>query len=277
MKLKPRNRGFLLVFNIYIKDIFMNKKFEVSKDEKQRILELHESIHKNNLLSETSITKDPSKKETYPLCVQGFGEPSKGSEGYWAIDGKKIQGFSRDYTGYRFYNNFRVIDTNRNVNSYFCKGNEPYLSEKVGPTKGSKTTTVGMGDNKILRVGSTGEEVKKVQNKLSSNSIYGNPQTIGGNPNCGNDINSCDGKFGRGTEQAVKLFQEKMKKDTGYQNLKVDGIVGDETWQQLFGGFEMEDLSKYKKKPEQGKSRVDFSTGDYVNQRGVRSPYGPKY
>lgn len=255
----------------------MNKKFEVSKEEKQRILELHESVNKNGLLNETSVLRDPSKKETYPLCVQSFGEPTKGSTGIWGIDGKKLQGFSRDYTGYRFYNNSRVIDSNRNVNSYFCKGNEPYLSDKVGPTKGSKTATVGMGDNKILKIGSVGQEVKMVQNKLSSTGTYGNPQNIGGNPSCGKDLNSCDGKFGKGTEQAVKLFQEKMKKDTGYQDMKVDGIVGDETWQQLFGGFEMENLAKYKRKPVQNKPTVDFPNNDYVSSKGIRSPLGPKY
>lgn len=240
----------------------MYKKIQVSKEEKDRILNLHESVNKNISVNESSTLKDPTRKDSYPLCVQQFGDPTKGDQGYWGING------NNNFSGYRFYNNFRVIDRSRNVNTYFCKGNIPYLGDKVSTTKGSKTSTVGFGvygENKILKIGSTGDLVKKVQNELSKVTQYGGGQRIGGNPNCGNDINSCDGKFGKGTHDAVRLFQEKMKQQSGDQNMKVDGIVGDETWQQLFGGFEMEDSSKDNKKHQTG-----TYAGGYVG--GGRTP-----
>jgi putative chitinase len=58
----------------------------------------------------------------------------------------------------------------------------------------------------LIKLGSSGEEVKKIQIKL------------GLNP---------DGDFGRNTETAVKKWQ----KDNG---LKDDGVVGDITWNKLF-------------------------------------------
>lgn len=58
----------------------------------------------------------------------------------------------------------------------------------------------------ILKLGSKGENVKKVQIRL------------GVNP---------DGDFGTGTESAVIKFQKE-------NNLKADGVVGDGTWSKLF-------------------------------------------
>lgn len=58
----------------------------------------------------------------------------------------------------------------------------------------------------ILKVGSTGEDVKKLQSKLGL---------------------SADGKFGPGTEKAVKDWQKA-------NGLAADGIVGDGTWSKMF-------------------------------------------
>lgn len=68
-------------------------------------------------------------------------------------------------------------------------------------------------DYPTLRKGSTGEYVQLLQTKLL---------------NQGYDLGKwgADGQFGAATEKAVKQFQ----KDWG---LKVDGIVGKETWQRL--------------------------------------------
>jgi putative chitinase len=59
----------------------------------------------------------------------------------------------------------------------------------------------------LLKVGSKGEDVKKLQAKLG----------VG-----------ADGVFGKGTEDAVKSFQTK-------NGLTPDGLVGEGTWNKLFG------------------------------------------
>ena len=59
----------------------------------------------------------------------------------------------------------------------------------------------------LLKVGSKGDEVKKLQEKLGLNA---------------------DGIFGKGTEKAVKLFQIE-------KGLTSDGIVGNTTWEKLMG------------------------------------------
>jgi len=59
----------------------------------------------------------------------------------------------------------------------------------------------------LLKVGSKGEDVKKLQSKLGLGS---------------------DGIFGRGTEESVKAFQLK-------NGLTPDGIVGEQTWQKIMG------------------------------------------
>ena len=58
----------------------------------------------------------------------------------------------------------------------------------------------------LLRVGSTGDDVKKVQKKLGV---------------------QADGIFGSGTEKAVKTWQAE-------HGLKADGIVGPATWGSMF-------------------------------------------
>lgn len=60
----------------------------------------------------------------------------------------------------------------------------------------------------LLKVGSKGEDVKKLQEKLGL---------------------SADGVFGKGTEAAVKNFQTKA-------GLKADGLVGPGTWGKIFEG-----------------------------------------
>jgi len=60
----------------------------------------------------------------------------------------------------------------------------------------------------LLKVGSTGEDVKKLQTKLGL---------------------TADGSFGAKTETTVKDWQSK-------NGLTADGIVGDGTWSKMFGG-----------------------------------------
>ena len=59
----------------------------------------------------------------------------------------------------------------------------------------------------LLKVGSKGDDVKKLQEKLGL---------------------GADGSFGPGTEKAVKEWQTA-------NGLKADGLVGDGTWSKLFG------------------------------------------
>jgi putative chitinase len=66
---------------------------------------------------------------------------------------------------------------------------------------------IGKSKIMILKVGSEGADVKKLQEKLGVESI---------------------GKFGPKTEAAVKAWQKA-------NGLKEDGIVGDATWSKLFG------------------------------------------
>ena len=59
----------------------------------------------------------------------------------------------------------------------------------------------------LLKVGSKGEDVKKLQQKLGL---------------------GADGIFGKGTEEAIKSYQTK-------NGLTPDGIVGEQTWQKIMG------------------------------------------
>lgn len=62
----------------------------------------------------------------------------------------------------------------------------------------------------VLKIGSKGEEVKKLQEKLGL---------------------AADGSFGPNTETKVKEWQTK-------NGLTADGVVGDSTWSKMFGGTE---------------------------------------
>ncbi len=72
---------------------------------------------------------------------------------------------------------------------------------------------------KVYRRGSKGEEVGTIQGKLKELGLY---------------AGDLDGIYGGGTESAVIKFQRQ-------NNLGVDGKVGDDTWQALFGGESMPD------------------------------------
>jgi peptidoglycan hydrolase-like protein with peptidoglycan-binding domain len=64
----------------------------------------------------------------------------------------------------------------------------------------------------VYKIGSMGEEVKKIQERLKALGYYRGP---------------IDGEFGGGTEAAVKAFQKAKR-------LTVEGIVGATTWKALF-------------------------------------------
>lgn len=64
----------------------------------------------------------------------------------------------------------------------------------------------------VCRLGSKGDEVRQIQQKLNELNLYSGP---------------LDGIFGGGTESAVKVFQQR-------KGLKADGSVGPITWRALF-------------------------------------------
>ncbi len=64
----------------------------------------------------------------------------------------------------------------------------------------------------VYRIGSKGDEVRKIQERLQASGFYKGP---------------IDGDFGGGTEAAVKRFQKA-------NGLTADGIVGPITWKTLF-------------------------------------------
>ena len=70
----------------------------------------------------------------------------------------------------------------------------------------------------ILRKGSTGEDVRKLQERLNE---------------LGYDCGAVDGKFGDNTRRAVIAFQ-------GAHGLKTDGVVGTQTWAALDAGTDVE-------------------------------------
>ena len=70
----------------------------------------------------------------------------------------------------------------------------------------------------LYRRGSKGEEVKHIQRRLQDTGFYHGP---------------IDGIFGGGTESAVKAFQRS-------ENLSVDGLVGPNTWKELFDEDEIQ-------------------------------------
>lgn len=67
-----------------------------------------------------------------------------------------------------------------------------------------------------VKVGSKGEEVKLLQEKL---------RKLGYKDSSGKDL-ICDGVFGKNTEYALKKFQKKM-------SLVTDGVAGPKTWSKL--------------------------------------------
>jgi hypothetical protein len=83
-------------------------------------------------------------------------------------------------------------------------------------------------DNKVIGLNAKGPLVKQVQNKLIEYNYSGNT----GSPittdvqGCLDDVEKCDGIYGKSTKEMVKEYQ----KDNG---LSVDGIVGQQTYDSL--------------------------------------------
>ncbi|MEG4095084.1 peptidoglycan-binding domain-containing protein [Microcoleus sp. Pol8_D1] len=70
---------------------------------------------------------------------------------------------------------------------------------------------------RILKCGSKGHDVKKLQKLLNARGLSAHPIVI-------------DGVFGPTTEDAVKKFQRQA-------HIPVDGVVGGKTWDRLFASL----------------------------------------
>ncbi|MEO0841677.1 MAG: peptidoglycan-binding protein [Cyanobacteria bacterium J06643_5] len=81
-----------------------------------------------------------------------------------------------------------------------------------------------MSQRPVLKQGSRGEEVKRLQNLLVD--AEGKPART--EETISLDVGAIDGDFGPKTKAAVIKFQN-------YQKATVDGIVGSETWRDLSG------------------------------------------
>lgn len=111
-----------------------------------------------------------------------------------------------------------IINNKKNIAEAICKGLCTYLgvtyvpeaTPTPTPTPTTKYVTIKMP---MLQKGSVSEAVKSLQQLLNAKGY-----------NCGTP----DGDFGTNTYNGVRNFQTKNK-------LEVDGIVGEATWNRLFG------------------------------------------
>ncbi|MCW6049475.1 peptidoglycan-binding protein [Lyngbya sp. CCAP 1446/10] len=99
-----------------------------------------------------------------------------------------------------------LVLTGANAANYYSGG-------EVCPTNDCHEPEVRF-HKRILKHGSRGADVKKLQKLLNAQGVCPEPIAL-------------DGIFGRTTLDAVKIFQRQA-------NLPVDGIVGGKTWDRLF-------------------------------------------
>lgn len=126
----------------------------------------------------------------------------------------RAKGNKKEHTGMHLGGGV-VIDCSTGVSSVGMRGWTHYAipaglySEEEIPVSTVKP---------ILRKGSSGEDVRRLQERLNE---------------LGYDCGAVDGKFGDNTRRAVIAFQ-------GAHGLKADGIVGSQTWAALDAGTEVE-------------------------------------
>lgn len=208
----------------------IKQNFIIDELEKKRILNLHESRTKNHYLIKE---ENGQTKEEYPPCVQSFGEPIAHDNGTYYIKG------TGNWVGYSF-NKEQYYDPNTGKSDkYYCRANEIIFGERKVVTTGSKPGVTNAdtewsvieNGEKLMKIGSSGPLVKKVQAWLQTNNFGkfddAKLEKIGG-PGCSETDNSkCDGRFGNTTKEAVIEYQ-KLK------NLNPDGIVGRQFVQTMY-------------------------------------------
>ena len=201
--------------------------WNVDINEKNRILNLHESATKKQYLLKEA---NGQTKEEYPPCIQGFGDPVDFGGGIWGIKG------TGEWAGYNFNAKYYYDpNTKKNDNTYYCRGTQIMFGNQSSVSTG-KLSSVTDSDTsydvikngeKIVKIGSSGPIVKKIQASLVYLN-YGDGQTIGGNSECKYpNVDACDGKFGNATRKALMKFQS----DNG---AKSDGIFGKQTYETMY-------------------------------------------
>ena len=102
-----------------------------------------------------------------------------------------------------------------------------FLNESYGLITYQDTICEIVCKEKVAKYGSKGSVVQMIQHILNVNQF--NVKYAGGGMNgdfCYKDYNKCDGLFKNQTQTAVEQFQKKY-------GLKVDGVVGYETWKAM--------------------------------------------
>jgi hypothetical protein len=168
----------------------------------------------------------------FQQCVQNFGSPIN-----MKFQGKTYLGIkgSGDWDGWVFFKGDTAWSPVQNkVVNFFCRGKYIVLQKKEdvssgnlpGVTEEDSDSSVITNSQKVIKLGSSGPLVKIIQSSLSRLND-GDPVKVGGNIECKNSLQSCDGKFGSGTKEAVKSFQKRM-------DLTPDGIIGKQVWQLMY-------------------------------------------
>lgn len=108
----------------------MKNLFIIAEDEKNRIINLHESATKNQYLINEA---NGQTKEEYPECIKQMGNPVSSQSGQWSIKGINT------VKGYQFYANKRVRKPDGNMTNYSCSGNKIIIDGKTYNVSGSKS------------------------------------------------------------------------------------------------------------------------------------------
>lgn len=130
--------------------------------------------------------KDTTKKESYPTCVQKFGDPTPSESNMYSIDG------TGEFKNYFFFSNYRASD-GVNMYNYSCSGDKIVID---------KTSS---GGNK-LNTSQPNPKVTEIQTKLKE---IGYGDTLG---NTGANKDGVDGKLGSKTLQSIMDALNKVKK-----------------------------------------------------------------
>ncbi len=216
----------------------MEKRFIITKEEKNRILEMHKNATKKNYLFEQDAATDVTAKgystysaniNNYPECIKMMGKPTKVKEEQLREFTHGVMGTGR-LKGYTFFP-FPVGDENKwtpdksnqasfnkpgsyDVQSrikYSCKSGMIEVEGKIYPPSRIPTTIDQLAKGGFyLRQGDKGPIVERIQSQLQASGELVKTTSV----------------FDADTTAAVKSFQTKNQ-------LKPDGIVGKNTWEKL--------------------------------------------